>query len=1156
MAPPSEHTRTPREALYFLVLDLFTGEEFRRWLRRGPDTGVIPELPGESVADAAVIDKALAALERRGAIDAAFFARMTIGRERRRDEIALVAALWGAAQPAPTDPARSPAPGAPVRPPDLRGGPERGPSASDNSTIHHGSRASSSSTSASSSAPRETVLASWIHVSDLHFGHGDASHQWNQQRVFEELLVDAQALVRERVVPRPGFIFATGDIAFSGGARTPATGQAEYALASRWFGQLQQILKVPSERVFVVPGNHDVDRGTDADVKRLVRGARAGDETIDEILRAPRDLERLRGRMARYLAFAQSFGPSVGDRFHDGLWWRQRVDLAEGVSLRVCGLNTALLSLDDQDQGKLRIGQRQLTELFVPAPGVLELAVVLGHHPVTGRWLADEKDTRGQLDRHAAIHLFGHLHEADSEQARHGWGTGCLRIAAGAAHAEAGSVDAPPVAHGYNFGALVVLGSGDLAVRIWPRRWSTIAPRFVADVDNTNEHRDHAEHRLPEKYRIHRAPPTAGLHQGQVLGGRYRLVAELGQGGVGQVWRADDLKSGETVAVKVLNPDGAEPDAGRRAGFFRGALAMAALDHPAIARVRDPRPDPEKKHGPYDFYVMDFIDAPHLGAALKGAPRSDTETIEILLAIGEGVAAAHNKGVIHRDLKPSNILHDRASGRVVIIDFDTAKDLSELTMTRSGEGLASNYYASSEVLISLNSPAGRAPRVDEKADIFSLAVIGVFLRTGRNPSHHHMGEVIAGIECGRGLQQVLTKGCAHSATQRYASVGEMLAALRPLLVSDEAPTIGSEPSQPGGPPGTDTSLFSLSWDGTRPVRVASAHEPGAPPSIAPVVTEGARTSPPRQSHGTGDGLSFAPKAIEVARPSAAAVGNAIAGAPIARSRPSPRVMLQAGGALLAGLVAMSLYTVLGDDGGPGPNDGSTVSTPRSVVTPTVEAESKTGELGCPEGTQLISGTGGHRFVSEGMLHNIDPFCFDITEVTVKAFRAEASPVSYSSSQLGEYCNARYKDREDHPMNCVDWEQASAHCRSIGGRLPTEWEWEWAARGRDEGRKYPWGSEEPNCVRAIFSPSSGCGNQRTCAVGSLRGELSNSRDGLRDMCGNVWEWTSSIDSGIPQLRILRGGGWRSADPGYLRTDVRLKLSPERRGLDMGFRCAYH
>lgn len=364
-------------------------------------------------------------------------------------------------------------------------------------------------TMSSSPAPQETVLASWVHVSDLHFGHGDPSHQWNQRLVLDELLTDAQALVREKEVPRPNFIFVTGDIACSGGVRTPEVGEAEYTVASDWLHRFQQALEVRTERVFMVPGNHDIDRRAEGDVQRLLKMTRAGDEPLDEALRRSVDIGRLRERMAGYLTFARNFSLPTCERFHEGLWWRQRIELAEGVSLRVCGLNTALLSLDDKDHGKLRIGQRQLAELFVPAPSGLELVLVLGHHPTTGRWLADEKELLGQLDRLAALYLFGHLHETDSEQARHGWGDGCLRIGAGAAHADAASSAAPPVAHRYNFGALVALGTGDLVVRLWPRRWSTISPRFVRDVDHTQGRREYAEHRLPEKFR--RPAPTVAV---------------------------------------------------------------------------------------------------------------------------------------------------------------------------------------------------------------------------------------------------------------------------------------------------------------------------------------------------------------------------------------------------------------------------------------------------------------------------------------------------------------------------------------------------------------------------------------------------------------------------------------------------------------------
>lgn len=332
----------------------------------------------------------------------------------------------------------------------------------------------------------------------------------------------------------------------------------------------------------------------------------------------------------------------------------------------------------------------------------------------------------------------------------------------------------------------------------------------------------------------------------------------------------------------------------------------------------------------------------------------------------------------------------------------------------------------------------------------------------------------------------------------------------------------------------------------------------------------------------GAGLTFAPTVMDVERPAQAT--DEVSATPTARSRPSRRVMLQAGGgALLAGLVAVSLYMVLSGSDGDGKNggveDGSTISAGQpnemkktelpEVPTPApMKCDEDTKFEGtacvprCPAGTRFIPGTGEYVFIANKERRNIDAFCLDITEVTVAAFRAKATPESYEKSKRGEYsqfdkyCNARRKDREDHPMNCVDWEQASAHCVSIGGRLPTEWEWEWAARGRDEGRKYPWGSEAPDCNRAIFSQGSvsGCEEDRTWAVGSLKGEHSDSRDGLHDMSGNVWEWTDSMYSGDRVRRVLRGGCWDNSAVSSLLASRRQQGSPSERSFGTGFRCA--
>ena len=363
--------------------------------------------------------------------------------------------------------------------------------------------------SASSSAVEE-ILTAWVHVSDVHFGHGKPGHQWDQQMITADLLRDLAEVMRGRALPAPRHVFVTGDIAFSGGGRRPVAGGSEYALAATWLDQVVKVLGLGRDQVFLVPGNHDVDRGVDQDrdVRRLLQLARASKEPLDELLEHEADAVRLRQRMAAFVDFARSFGPAEREVFHGGLWWRHWIPLAEGVRLRICGFNTALLSADDEDHGKLAVSARQLAELLLPPPDALELVMALSHHPLTGGWVVGEAAARGRLDREAAIHLFGHLHDPYSEQARHGWGTGCLRVAAGATHAEAAKPGEAPTGHGYSLGALVALPSGELVVRIWPRRWSSKTTRFVLDVDNIDEAKGYAEHRL--RPRIHRQAPVAG----------------------------------------------------------------------------------------------------------------------------------------------------------------------------------------------------------------------------------------------------------------------------------------------------------------------------------------------------------------------------------------------------------------------------------------------------------------------------------------------------------------------------------------------------------------------------------------------------------------------------------------------------------------------
>ncbi len=148
--------------------------------------------------------------------------------------------------------------------------------------------------------------------------------------------------------------------------------------------------------------------------------------------------------------------------------------------------------------------------------------------------------------------------------------------------------------------------------------------------------------------------------------GPYEIVAALGAGGMGEVYRARDTRLGREVAVKVLpEPFANDPD--RQARFEREARAVAALSHPNILAIHD-----YGTEGSITYAVMELLEGETLRSRLAKGPLPWREAVEIGAAIADGLAAAHAKGIIHRDLKPENLFLT-ADGRVKILDFGLAR---------------------------------------------------------------------------------------------------------------------------------------------------------------------------------------------------------------------------------------------------------------------------------------------------------------------------------------------------------------------------------------------------------------------------------------------------------------------------------------------------
>ncbi len=334
--------------------------------------------------------------------------------------------------------------------------------------------------------PNLTPIFTWVHLSDIHMGHGDATHKWDQRLVLAALLEDLR-LVSARSVPLPDAIFVTGDVAFSGGGK-PGSGGAtntEYADAASWLADAASAVGVATDSVYVVPGNHDVDRNIDKDrdIARLIRDLRDKGK-LDGSLDDAGDMGKLARRQSKYLDFAKSFAPQCAE-----LYWSATITRG-ATTVSLLGLNTALLAAQEEDKqgdrSRLQVGNQQWMK---HATG--DVTVVLSHHPFMDGWLRDESDAKGWLRTKADIHLCGHVHSADSEALRNGGGGELVTVVAGAAHMDADP--AVKASHGYNIASLLRAPDGRLLLRVWPRRWSN-KKDFRLDTDNVPDGQQFAEH--------------------------------------------------------------------------------------------------------------------------------------------------------------------------------------------------------------------------------------------------------------------------------------------------------------------------------------------------------------------------------------------------------------------------------------------------------------------------------------------------------------------------------------------------------------------------------------------------------------------------------------------------------------------------------------
>ena len=220
-----------------------------------------------------------------------------------------------------------------------------------------------------------------------------------------------------------------------------------------------------------MPGNHDVERvleKDDAATFRLVEELRHQQRHLDEAFDDPSATAVLARRMRNYLDFATRLGPGPeGNPAPEGLFWSRRRRIREGLSVRIVGLNTALLANDDHDERRLWLGRQQLSHAFADLEDD-ELVIVLSHHPPG--WLGDGAEVERWLSSRADLLLSGHTHDQRSLLTQFGGGRPFIHFSAGALH------EAPDTtAHDrftFSFGAVSADNEGRLRLQVWPFTWT------------------------------------------------------------------------------------------------------------------------------------------------------------------------------------------------------------------------------------------------------------------------------------------------------------------------------------------------------------------------------------------------------------------------------------------------------------------------------------------------------------------------------------------------------------------------------------------------------------------------------------------------------------------------------------------------------------
>ncbi len=725
---------------------------------------------------------------------------------------------------------------------------------------------------------------------------------------------------------------------------------------------------------------------------------------------------------------------------------------------------------------------------------------------------------------------------------------------------------------------------------------------------------------------------------GTTLAEKYRIDGIIGEGGFSIVYRAEHLIWRQPVAIKCFRILAQAPIEKRDElldGFIQEGRLLASLSSrsAAIVQARDIGKFTTADGQWIPYMVLEWLDGKPLEQVLfeeriAGAPpRQIQEAMALLEPVIVALEIAHAKNIAHRDIKPANIfvIGDPSSPTpfTKVLDFGIAKVMADhaaeaSSAAKTGTEITAftpNYGAPEQfsrshgatgpwtdvfamALILVEILRGGVPAL-EGADIIQFAV------ASRDPERRPTPKRF-GVPVSPEVEAVFAKALAVVPADRFASMGQFWAALHHAVF----PGMTWNPGTTSGiwAPGAFSQNASAgsfgSFAPSRPTGGASVPLPGSAPSRSvaggTIPLHSLSAPPPVPNPGAREQVSTHMTQVPT-EPD------------FSKSK--------RGTGMFAGIVAATALVLVG--GGLGvykflqKNPEGTRPTTSSVGTPSTSPSTATSAAtrptSCPEGMVLVPG--GKFFMGSDEpefklwqpAHKtiLDTFCIDLHEVTAAEYRACSDlgeckrppelpnwPKTSGTSDAdhekkraayAELCNFGKPERDKHPINCVSWALADGYCSFKKKRLPTEAEWEFAARGSD-GRKFPWGddstpAERMNAGGAEFTgweKSHGLaptprlydmddGFAGTAPVGSF--PKGKTKFGADDFIGNVWEWTSDWfetykpdevvnPKGAPNgdRKAIRGGAFNGGNILWLNPAFRFHQVPDATTPVIGFRCA--